>query len=333
MNHPRTHVSDGTAVTGVLRICGSPSMRELIALWSDEFTRRNPGVYFVIDLQGTSTAQFGLQLNTADLALSARQASTYEEFGIIRRSQLLPIEIPIATGSHDTIGKAAALAVFVHRDNPLAGLSLTQLDGIFGAARSGGWGRIAWNTGAARGADGDIRFWGQLGLSGEWEDAPIVPYAPAAVHPGGVSFFQRRVLGGADTVNPRTREYDDRSTMIADVSNDRFGIAYASLGYGNDGVRAIPLSDQGPLVELTRDSVASRQYPLSRFAYIYAAPDSLVGDPQPLSPLLLAFLRFVLSGTGQALVALTDFNPLPPQVAREHYDDLTRVHEPIGAAE
>lgn len=316
---------------GVLRVSGSPSMRELMDAWIPEFQRRQPDIHFALDLQGTSTAQFTLQADTADLALSARQSSTYEEYGVIRRSQFMSKEIPVAIGSHDSTGKAAALAVYVHEDNPIAGLSLRELDGIFGDQRSGGWGaRIAWVEDSARGPEGNIRRWGDLGLGGEWEDAEIVPYAPPALHPGGVSFFQRRVMGGADTVNPRTREYPGAEDRIAALAADRFGIAYASLGYARPGVRAVPLSDGGPFVHLTAQTVADLSYPLTRFGYIYVAPDTVVGDAAPMSGSLLAFMRFALSPEGQALIGSTDYHPLPPELAADHYGDLTHPGELIG---
>jgi phosphate transport system substrate-binding protein len=45
---------------------------------------------------------------------------------------------------------------------------MEQLDGIFGAQRTGGWRGSLWSPEAARGAHENIRTWGQLGLSGEW---------------------------------------------------------------------------------------------------------------------------------------------------------------------
>lgn len=315
----------------VLRVSGSPSMRELMDVWIPAFQRRQPDIHFALELQGTSTAQFTLQADTADLALSARQSSTYEEYGIIRRSQFMSKEIPVAIGSHASIGKSAALAVYVHEDNPIAGLSIDELDGIFGDQRSGGWGaRIAWVEGSARGPEGNIRRWGELGLTGDWEDAPIVPYAPPALHPGGVSFFQRRVMGGADTVNPRTREYPRADDLLSALADDRFGIGYASLGYSRPGVRPVPLSDGGPYVELTEQAVADLSYPLTRFGYIYVAPDTVVGDAAPLSGSLLAFMRFALSPEGQALLESTDYHPLPRELAAEQYGSLTDPGELIG---
>ncbi|MDB5450075.1 MAG: Phosphate transport system substrate-binding protein [Phenylobacterium sp.] len=63
-------------------------------------------------------------MNTADIALCGREIYPYEYYEIYRRSQLLTVEIPVAAGSYDQIGKSAALGVFVHADNPIARLSL-----------------------------------------------------------------------------------------------------------------------------------------------------------------------------------------------------------------
>src|SRR5262249_39716580 len=150
-------------------------------------------------LKGTASAQFGLHVNVADLALSGRPLFPYEYYGIYRRSQLYPVEIEVATGSLDVRGKSTALGAFVHKDNPLATLTLKQHDAIYGGARTGGWQASAWVESAARGAEENIRTWGQLGLTGEWADKPIHVYGPPGLHPGGVSYFQMRVMGGADT--------------------------------------------------------------------------------------------------------------------------------------
>ena len=58
----------------------------------------------------------------------------------------------------------------------VAGLTIEQIGGIFGAQRTGGWKGSHWSTDAARGPEGNIRTWGQLGLTGEWADKEITPY-------------------------------------------------------------------------------------------------------------------------------------------------------------
>jgi phosphate transport system substrate-binding protein len=180
---------------------------------------------------------------------------------------------------------------------------MKQLDGIYGDQRTGGWQKIEWiEKGVARGAKDNIRTWGQLGLTGEWANQPIHVYGPPGLYPGGVSFFQTRVMGGADTWNESLQEFDDRKLMMEALSKDRYGIAYASAAYKTAQVKALALAEkpQGPFVELTRANVGSRSYPLTRTAYIYFAPDRPTGDPVKVDPKIKEFLRYVLSRQGQA---------------------------------
>jgi phosphate transport system substrate-binding protein len=309
-------------VTGVLRSWGDNHMAALLKNWEQGFHQYQPGVYFVDNLRGTASGPFGLFENVADFALMGREIFTYEYYGIYRRSLMVPVEIAVATGSYDVPQKSFALTVFVHRDNPLARLTLAQLDGIFGDARTGGWLGLNWNREAARGAEKNIRTWGQLGLTGAWADLPIHLYGPPGVYPGGQTFFQRRVMGGADTWAEGLREYADPAKMMADLSSDPQGIAYTGMGYRTALTKplAVAETDAGPFVEPTRASVASRDYPLSRLVYLCFAPDQPSGDPADprVDPKLREFLRYILSRQGQADVAREgDYLPLTPAVASE----------------
>lgn len=136
------------AVSGVIRSWGSPQMGGLMKRWEAGFRKYQPKVCFEDTLKGTATAQFGLQVNVADLAVSARQIFPYEYYGIYRRSQLRPVEIAVASGSYDARGKSTALGIFVNTDNPLSRLTLKQLDGIYGDQR----------TGAGKGSSGSCRL-------------------------------------------------------------------------------------------------------------------------------------------------------------------------------
>jgi len=308
-------------VSGVIRTRGSHHMAALLKTWEEGFRKIQPGVAFADDLKGTASAQFGLHVNVADIALSGRQLFPYEYYGIYRRSQLHPIEIEVATGAFDVRGKSTALGVFVHPDNPLGHLTLRQLDGIYGDQRTGGWQRLEWiEKGVARGPEQNIRTWGQLGLTGEWADKPIHVYGPPGLAPGGVSYFQTRVMGGADTWNPALQEFDDRKAMLEALAKDRYGIAYAALAWRTAQVKSLALAESaaGPFVAPTRATVASRAYPLARSAYLYLAPDTPTGDRAALDPKLREFVRYVLSREGQADVAREgDHLPLTPSLLLE----------------
>jgi phosphate transport system substrate-binding protein len=312
-------------VSGVIRSWGSKQMGALLKNWQQGFLKYQPRVFFVDSLNGTASAQFGLHVNVADLALSGRQLFPYEYYGIYRRSQLYPVEIEVATGSHSARGKSTALGVFVHRDNPLSKLTLNQLDGIYGDQRTGGWQGIEWVESAARSAKQNIRTWGQLGLSGEWADKPIHVYGPPGLHPGGVSYFQTRVMGGADTWNESLQEFEDRKLMIETLAKDRYGIAYAAMAYQALQAKALALAEDSdhPFVTPTRATVMNRTYPLSRSAYIYIAPDTPTGDRAKIDPKIKEFLRYVLSRQGQTNVAREgDYLPLTPQLVRRQLTKL-----------
>jgi len=314
-------------VSGVIRTWGNPHMAGLLTRWEAGFRRHHPGVYFSDNLKGSGMAIAGLSEWTADLALMGRQIYTFEYYGVYRRSLMLPVEIEVATGSLDVPAKSFAVAVFVHKDNPLARLTLPQLDGIFGAQREGGWQGMKWERDVARGPERNIRTWGQLGLTGEWADKPIHLYGPPGLYPGGYSFFQRKVLGGADTWAEGLREFADRQQMMEALDKDPLGIAYTGLCYQTPRTKVLALagSPGEPYLQPTRESVALRTYPLSRPVYLYFAPDTPGGEPAnpKADPKVREFLRYILSRQGQQDVADEgDYLPLTAAVAGEQRKKL-----------
>jgi phosphate transport system substrate-binding protein len=108
-------------------------------------------------------------------------------------------EITVASGAFDVDGKSNGPVIFVNRDNPIAKLTVQQLDGIFGAERTAGMRGFKWTPSDGRGPQENIRTWGQLGLIGEWADKPIQTYGHA---PSGTApFFQWKVLKHDDAVD------------------------------------------------------------------------------------------------------------------------------------
>jgi phosphate transport system substrate-binding protein len=292
-------------VSGTIRSWGNDRMAGLMKSWEAGFRKYHPAVRFADTLKGTASAQFGLDEWVADLALMGREIMAVEYYAVYRRAHQYPVGVEVATGAYAAPHKTAALTIFVHKDNPLAGLTLQQLDGIFGAERDGGWKGLNWSTELARGPEGNIRTWGQLGLGGEWADKPIHPYGPPGIYPGGISWFQAKVLNGSDKASEDLREFESREEMIAALAKDRYGIAYAAQGYRTPDVRPVALARAAgvPFLLPTPESVAARTYPLARPVYIYFATDTQDGAGAPaeprVDPKVREFLRYVLSRQGQ----------------------------------
>ena len=320
-------------VTGVLRGCGNPEMAGLLKRWQAGFQRLHPGVQFADDLKSSASGLYGLDMRTADFALLGRPIFPYERYGIYERSWVYPAEIEVATGSDAALHKSPAFAVFVHKDNPLAKLSVRELDGVFGSERAGGWNALTWDTSIARTAKDNVRTWGQLGLTGEWADKPIHAYAPPRLGAGAITYFQMKVFGGAEIWNEGLREYGDRKQMLADLARDPHGIAYAPAAYANPGVKILALGETkaGPYVALDRASVQARTYPLHRPVYVYYTMDNANTELMPTlgDPRVKEFIRYILSKQGQQDVAGEgSYLALPAAVAQAQLKKLNSTEIP-----
>ena len=314
-------------LSGTIRVSGNDEMAALMKRWESGFRKFHPGVRFEQWLKGTDSGMYGLEMRTADMALMGRPINPYERYGVYERAWVYPVGIEVATGSFARPHKSPAYTVFVHKDNPLAKLTVKQLDGIFGAERGGGWKALTWDESAAHTKDQNIRTWGQLGLAGEWADKPIRVYGPPNLGAGTITYFQQKVMGGGAIFNEDLREYADRARMIADLGGDRYGIAYAALAYRSTGVKPLALADTsaGPFVPPTRESVANRSYPLARPVYIYYTIDNEkteIANPR-VDPKVREFLRYVLSPQGQQAVAAEGvYLPLTRSVIDEQLKKL-----------
>ena len=293
-------------ISGTLRVSGNDQMAALMKRWERGFRKYHPDVRFDEWLKGSGSGMYGLEMRTADIALMGRPINPYERYGVYERAWVYPVEVEVATGSYAQPHKSPAYAIFVHKDNPLAKLTLAQLD-IFGAERRGGWKALTWDESAAHAKADDLRTWGELGLAGAWAAKPIHVYGPPNLGAGTTTYFQARVMGGGEIFNEDLREYADRARMIADLEKDPQGIAYAALGYRTAGVKAIALAESpaGPFVAPTRESVAARSYPLARPVYMVYTIDNEkteIANPR-VDPKVREFLRYVLSKQGQQAVA------------------------------
>jgi phosphate transport system substrate-binding protein len=249
-----------------------------------------------------------------------------------------PIEIELATGSYDVPGWQPGYGIVVHRDNPLTQLTMKQLDGIFGAERTGGWEGTSWRPNFARGPEDNIRTWGQLGLTGEWADKPINVYGLNLRYHQATEISDL-LLKGSDKWNERLRIYANYVSasgklergLSEDLAKDRYGISYIAaptvkLG-GEESQPALKIlkiaeKEGGPYVPYTLETLQDRTYPL--YSRIYAYTDRVPG--QPMDPKVLEFLRFVLSQEGQAEVMRDGkYLPLTAEVVNAQLKKLEAV--------
>ena len=278
-----------SGVSGNLNSVGSDTLNNLMALWTEGFKKNYPNVITQVEGKGSSTAPPALIEGVSQLGPMSRAMKDAEVDAFEKKFGYKPTQVRVSID---------ALAVFAHKDNPIKGLSLEQVDGIFSSTR-------------ARGGS-DVNTWGDIGLSGAWGNRPISAYGRNSAS-GTYGFFKKIALKKGD-FKPTIKEQPGSSAVIQGISKDLGGVGYSGIGYLTSGVRALALSESGTdYKEPNMDNCLSGDYPLARFLYIYVNKK----PNQPLDKLTYEFLRFVLSTEGQKIVVKDGYFPLPATVADE----------------
>jgi phosphate transport system substrate-binding protein len=271
-------------LVGTLTAVGSDTMLVLQTLVAEEFRRLHPQVSVEIEGKGSSTAPPALLESTAQIGNMSRRITGGEADAFVDRFGYEPIRFEVAL---DTVG------VFVHSENPIASLTVEQVDAIFSST-------------LRCGAEIDLTVWGQLGLVGSWERAPISLYGRNAAS-GTYGYFRDHALCRGD-YRDSVKEQPGSASVVQGVENDRWGIGYSGIGYATAGVRAVPVAPgtgEEP-VAASWENAANGRYPFARFLEIYVNK-----DPEwKLDPLVREYLVFLLSSDGQKVVIRAGFHPL-----------------------
>jgi len=319
-------------VSGVIRQWGSNYFADspLGKMWEEGFKKHHPEITFEDELKTALAGIPALTFGMADIA-PMRHITSDEMLLYQRYHSAWPVEITVVTGSLDVPGWSYALGIFIHKDNPLSKLSVEQLDGIFGAQRSGAFQGTEWNTAVARGPEKNIRTWGQLGLTGEWAKKPIHVYGYNLRYHIPLT-FERLVFQGGAKWNEQLIEFTnyknaDGSTeleakqVIDAVSKDPLGIGYSSVAFLTPATKSLAIAPRGSekYVELNLQTLRSREYPLADEVYFYLRKD----PGKRVDPKVKEFLRYILSREGQDAVQKDGkYLPLPGRIAAEQLKKL-----------
>ena len=279
-----------SGVSGNLNSIGSDTMNNMMTLWAETFRKFYPNVRIQVEGKGSSTAPPALIAGTAQFGPMSRPMRQAEIDQFEARYGYKPTELK---SSYD------ALAVYVHKDNPIEKLTLAQVEAIFSKSRK-------------RGYKQNITTWGQLGLTGDWANRPISLYGRNSAS-GTYGFFKEHTLKNGD-YKDSVKEQPGSASVVQGVTEDRYGIGYSGIGYKTSGVKAVPLAETaaGPFSDGKYEDVTGGKYPLWRFLYIY-----LNKPPnRPLDPLQAEFVKLIYSKEGQETVVKDGYMPLPAKLAQ-----------------
>ncbi|MFW5882254.1 MAG: PstS family phosphate ABC transporter substrate-binding protein [Planctomycetota bacterium] len=281
---PVYNVTSG--VSGTIKSVGSDTMNNMMALWAEAFKQMYPNIQVEIEGKGSGTAIPALVSGTSIFGPMSRATKDKERDEFEKKFGFKPTQLPTSIDM---------LAVFVHRDNPIKGLSLKQIDGIFSKTYKSG--------------SENIERWGQVGLTGEWANLPISLYGRNSAS-GTYGYFKKNAMKKGD-YKDSVKEQPGSSAVVNGIAKTKGGIGYSGIGYKTADVRVVPLAASGTdYVEASADNV--EDYPLSRHLYL-----TVNYEPgAELDTLRQEFIKYIFSQQGQSAVVSDGYLPIDAATAR-----------------
>jgi phosphate transport system substrate-binding protein len=239
-----------------ITVAGSTSVLPFLEYLAERYSDQSSEVRVAVQGGGSTAGIQAVLAGAADLAMSSRPLDPIES------RQLLSVVL-----AWD------ALAIVVHRSNPIAGLSSRQLREVF---------------------TGEVRNWSEVG--GQSRHITLISREEGS---GTRRTFEERVMGLCPTAQ-RSLVLDAGGAVREAVAADPAAIGYLSLGLVDDRLRTVALDGQLP----TAATVLAGRYRLVR-------PFLLVMAPSP-RPEVARFVRFLLSPAAQAVLAGEGLVPAAP---------------------
>ena len=261
--------------TRLIRIKGSDTMFFVAQAWSEQYQLLVRDVAISVGGGGSGTGFHAMLTGSADLVNASRRISTSEQ----ERAENLGMD-PV-----ENVVGLDALAVYLHKDNPLKSISISQLAEIYGRK-------------------GDIRKWSDLGIEVPGCNGQEIVRVGRQTSSGTYVFFRSAIL-------KKQRNYDlgildmlGSRDVVRLVEKTPCAIGYSGLAYATPKVRlACVAVDPGrPCVVPSIDSASDKSYPIARPLFMYST-DAPKGE-------IKAYLDWILSDDGQCIIKRTGYAPV-----------------------
>lgn len=284
-----------SGLSGNLTSIGSDTLASMLSLWGEAFKTYYPNVNVQVQASGSSTASPALTEGTAQFGPMSRPMRLKELEAFEREHGYKPTELKIAI---DAIG------IFVHKDNPIEGLTFTQIDSIFSST-------------LRCGSNVSKESWFQLGVTSEWAKRRIQLFGRNSVS-GTYGYFKKTALCGGD-FKRNVNELPGSASVVQAVASGINTIGYSGVGYRVSNAKRLPISvDGNNYVDANEETILSGEYPLSRFLYVYINKH----PSKRLSLIETEFIRFIYSKQGQAVVEKDGYVAISAELAD---DELKRI--------
>ncbi len=256
---------------------GSDTMVNVAQVWAEEYRKAAPGVEVEVSGGGSGVGLAALLKGAVDVANASRDIKPSEIEQAEKNTGKKPVGFNVGFD---------ALAVYVHKDNPLSEITLEQLTEIYAEG-------------------GKTTRWSEIGVKIPGVSDDTIVRVSRQSSSGTYEFFREHALGNRD-FRMGSRDLNGSKEVVELVGGTLTAIGYSGMGYATAAVKMLKVTSKpgSPAIAPTVAAVHDKTYPLARSLHLYT-----LGEPQGA---VKQYIDWILSDAGQKVVEDSGYVPVPP---------------------
>jgi len=261
----------------VIQNKGSDTMVNVAQVWAEEYRKVAPDVEVEVSGGGSGVGLAALLKGAVDIANASRDIKPSEAEQAAKNTGQQPKGFTVGFD---------ALAVYVHKDNPLSEITLAELSELYAE-------------------DGKTTRWSELGVKIPGVSNDTIVRVSRQSSSGTYEFFREHALGNKD-FRLGSRDLNGSKEVVELVGSTLTAIGYSGMGYATPAVKMLKVAKAKgePAVSPAVAAVHDKSYPLARSLHLYT-----LGEPQGA---VKAYIDWILSDAGQKIVEDSGYVPVPP---------------------
>ncbi|MBN1575240.1 MAG: phosphate ABC transporter substrate-binding protein [Chitinispirillaceae bacterium] len=256
-----------------IQVKGSDTMVNVAQAWAEEYAAVAPDVEVEVSGGGSGVGIAALERGVIDIANASRNMKP-EEFELAKKNTgKAPKEFVVGFD---------AMAVYIHKDNPLEEITVDQLKQIFAEG-------------------GTITKWSQLGVKIPDASNDDIVRISRQSSSGTYEFFREHVLGNKD-FKLGSRDMNGSKEVVELVGSTRTAIGYSGMGYATESIKMLKIKTVAGSFAPTVENTVNKSYPLARSLLIYT-----LGEPEGA---VKRYIDWIMSSAGQQILQDNGYVPL-----------------------
>lgn len=258
----------------VIQNKGSDTMVNIAQAWAEEYKKVRPDVELEVSGGGSGVGIAALTKGAVDIANASRNMKPKEKEEAVTNTGKTPYELVVGFD---------ALAIFVHKDNPIEEITMEQIAQIYAEG-------------------GKITRWSDLGVSMPGNRDKIIRISRQSSS-GTYEFLRSKVLKNVD-FKLGSCDLNGSKEVVELVANTPGAIAYSGMGYATSAVKMLKVKEkpESTAVLPNEKTAMDKTYPISRSLLMYT-----LGEP---TGEVKNYLDWVQADAGQAILKQNGYVPV-----------------------